>query len=71
MANTEGRAQLAKGIDQLTEENLLYVLGVSQALAFAQGTINAPHAEPLDAADFLPRRPAIGTLKPAIMERQA
>jgi hypothetical protein len=49
MANTEGRAQLAKGIDQLTEENLLYVLAVSQALAFAQGTINAPRAEPLDA----------------------
>jgi hypothetical protein len=42
MANKTGREQLSKEIDQLTEENQRYVLGISQALNFAQETMNRP-----------------------------
>ncbi|GHT58045.1 hypothetical protein FACS1894109_11500 [Spirochaetia bacterium] len=40
--NDEVRERLAKEIDRLTEENRSYVLGVSQALFFAQEAINRP-----------------------------
>ncbi|GHV78425.1 hypothetical protein AGMMS49944_02160 [Spirochaetia bacterium] len=42
MVNNEGRERLAKEIDRLTEENRAYVLGVSQALVFAQKAMNRP-----------------------------
>ncbi|GHU94972.1 hypothetical protein FACS189479_08220 [Spirochaetia bacterium] len=42
MANNMRREQLSKGIDRLTEENRAYVLGISQALSFAQTAMNRP-----------------------------
>jgi hypothetical protein len=42
MAANERRKQLSKGIDRLTEENRIYVLGVSEALAFAQEAMDRP-----------------------------
>ncbi|GHV54342.1 hypothetical protein AGMMS49579_14720 [Spirochaetia bacterium] len=42
MENNEGRERLAKGIDQLTEENRGYVLRLSEALVFAQEATNRP-----------------------------
>jgi hypothetical protein len=47
MADGEGREWLAKGIDQLTEENRSYVLGLSEALVFAQEAMNRPEDTPL------------------------
>jgi hypothetical protein len=40
MENNEGRERLTREIDQLTEEDRSYVLGVSQALVFAQEAMN-------------------------------
>jgi hypothetical protein len=47
MADGEGREWLARELDLLTEENRSYVLGVSQALVFAQETMNRPEDTPL------------------------
>jgi hypothetical protein len=40
MADNEKKEQLSKEIDQLTEENQLYLLGITQALSFAQESLN-------------------------------
>jgi hypothetical protein len=45
MANNEGREQLSREIDQLTDEDQSYVLGISQALIFAQETMNRPNVK--------------------------
>jgi hypothetical protein len=42
MADNEDREQLSREIDQLTEENQLYVLGITQALNFAQEILDRP-----------------------------
>jgi hypothetical protein len=42
MASNEKKEQLSREIDRLTEENRTYVLSISQALSFAQETMNRP-----------------------------
>jgi hypothetical protein len=53
MADNEKRERLSQEIDRLTEENRTYVLGVSQALVFAQEAMNTPHANHEKNSTFL------------------